>query len=164
VQAHLLDVGKVYEEIDEAPAAWLAAQPLGVVATAPLDADGLVNVSPRGHDTFSVLGPRSVGWVDLTGSAVDTIAHLSEKGRICLAGDPLYERVASLHGSHPSTRAVMVVDVGRVSDSCGYGVPVMDLVGERDLLHLSALKRGEEGLQACREEKNAHSLDGLRGL
>jgi hypothetical protein len=56
------------------------------------------------------------------------------------------------------------VDVERVSDSCGYGVPVMDLVGERDLLRLNALKRGEDGMQAYRAEKNAHSLDGLPGL
>jgi hypothetical protein len=179
-------MGKVYEQIDETLAAWMMAQPLWFLATAPLDAEGLVNVSPRGHDTFSVLGPLTVGWVDLTGSGVETIAHLREngricvmfasfdqrprivrlhgRGRVCLAGDPLYEQVVSAHPAHPATRAVIVVDVERVSDSCGYGVPVMDLIGERDLLRLNALKRGEDGMQAYRAEKNAHSLDGLPGL
>jgi hypothetical protein len=77
-------MGKVYEQIDETLAAWMMAQPLWFLATAPLDAEGLVNVSPRGHDTFSVLGPLTVGWVDLTGSGVETIAHLRENGRICV--------------------------------------------------------------------------------
>jgi hypothetical protein len=179
-------MGKVYDDIDETLAAWLVAQPLWFVATAPLSADGLVNVSPRGHDSFSVLGPLQVAWVDLTGSGVETIAHLRENGRICLLfasfdkrprlvrlhgrgtvhleGDPVHARVVGQHPTHPGTRAVILVDVERVSDSCGYGVPVMDVVGERDLLRLNAVKRGPDGMQAYRDEKNARSLDGLPGL
>jgi predicted pyridoxine 5'-phosphate oxidase superfamily flavin-nucleotide-binding protein len=179
-------VGKVYDVIDEALAEWIAAQPLFFVATAPLSADGLVNVSPRGHDTFSVLGPRLVAWVDYTGSGVETIAHLRENGRICvmfcsfaarprivrlhgrgrvaLPGDAVFDDVVARHPEHPGTRAVAVVDVERISDSCGYGVPVMELVGERELLRLSGEKRGPEGLAAYRAEKNARSLDGLPGL
>ena len=156
------------------------------MATAPLAADGHVNVSPRGHDSLSVLGPHRVAWVDYTGSGVETIAHLRENGRICLMfnsfdqrprivrlhgtgvvrlpGEPEYDEVVRLHPSHPSTRAVIDVDVHRVSDSCGYGVPVMEVVGERDLLRLSADKRGPEGLVAYRAEKNRESLDGLPGL
>src|SRR3954463_7389154 len=156
------------------------------VATAPLDADGRVNVSPRGHDTFSVLGPHRVGWVDYTGSGVETIAHLRENGRVCLMFCSFTKRprVVRLHGhrrvalpgeggsdegvarhpDHPSTGAVVVVDVERVSDSCGYGVPVMDLVGERDLLRLGAARRGPEGLAAYRSKNNATSIDGLPGL
>jgi hypothetical protein len=179
-------MGKVFDGIDDTLRAWIAAQPMWFVATAPLSADGHVNVSPRGHDTFSVLGPRRVGWVDYTGSGVETIAHLRENGRVCvmfcsydarprivrlhglgqvwLPGDPSYDEVVALHPAHPSTRAVVTVDVDRVSDSCGYGVPVMTLVGERDLLRLSADKRGPEGLAAYRAEKNAVSIDGLPGL
>jgi hypothetical protein len=156
------------------------------VATAPLAASGHVNVSPRGHDTFSVLGPHRVGWVDYTGSGVETIAHLRENGRVCvmfcsydarprivrlhgrgrvwLPGSPSYDEVVALHPPHPSTRAVVTVDVDRISDSCGYGVPVMTVEGERDLLRLSAQKRGPEGLAAYRAEKNAVSIDGLPGL
>ena len=179
-------MGKVYDGIDEALSAWIAAQPMWFVATAPLAADGHVNLSPRGHDSFSVLGPHRVAWVDYTGSGVETIAHLRENGRICLMfcsfgprprivrlhgrgtvalpGEPAYDEVVARHPEHPSTRAVVVVDVERVSDSCGFGVPVMDLVGERDLLRLAGERRGPDGLAAYRAEKNATSLDGLPGM
>jgi hypothetical protein len=179
-------VGKTYDGIDDELAEWLQAQPLWFVGTAPLAADGHVNVSPRGHDTFSVLGPHRVGWVDYTGSGIETIAHLRENGRICLMfcsygerprivrlhgratvampGEPAYDEVVSRHPPHPSTRAVVIVDVERVSSSCGFGVPVMDLVGERDLLRQGAERRGPEGLAEYRATKNAHSIDGLPGL
>jgi hypothetical protein len=179
-------VGKIFDGIDDALATWIAAQPLWFVATAPLAADGRVNVSPRGLDTFSVLGRHRVGWVDLTGSGVETLAHLRENGRVCvmfasydtrprivrlhgtgsvaLPGEPAFDDVVARHPAHPSARAVVVVDVERVSDSCGFGVPVMEMVGERDLLRLSAEKRGPAGLAAYRAEKNAVSIDGLPGL
>lgn len=145
-----------------------------------------VNVSPRGQDTLSVLGSHRVGWVDYTGSGVETIAHLRENGRItlmfcsydarprivrlhghgtvALPGEAAYEQVVALHPAHPSTRAVVLVDVERVSDSCGYGVPVMEVVGERDLMRLTAQKKGPEGLAAYRAQHNAVSIDGLPGL
>jgi hypothetical protein len=179
-------VGKLYDGIDDDLAGWLDRQPLWFVATAPLAADGHVNVSPRGHDTFSVLGPRRVAWVDFTGSGIETVAHLRENGRICLMfcsfdhrprivrlhghgtvalpGESLYDDVVARHPAHPSTRAVIVVDVDRVSDSCGFGVPAMELVGERDLLRLGAEKRGPDGLAAYRAANNATSIDGLPGI
>src|SRR4051812_17019035 len=107
------------------------------VATAPLASEGHVNVSPRGHDTFSVLGRHRVGWVDYTGSGVETIAHLRENGRVCLMFcswgarpriarlqgrgwvwlrvSPSYDEVGAPPPPHPSTRAVVTVDVTRVS-------------------------------------------------
>jgi hypothetical protein len=179
-------MGKVFDGIDEALATWISAQPMWFLATAPVAVDGFVNVSPRGHDSFSILGEHRVGWVDYTGSGVETIAHLRENGRICvmfasfdqrprivrlhgrgivaLPGEAAYEEVVALHPAHPGTRAVVVVDIERVSDSCGYGVPVMDFVGERDLLRLSAEKRGPEGMDSYRAQKNATSIDGLPGL
>ena len=153
---------------------------------APLTADGHVNVSPRGHDSLTILGPHRVAWVDYTGSGVETIAHVRENGRICLmfASFDRRPRVVRLHGrgcialpgepacvdvvgrcpAHPSTRAVVIVDVERVSDSCGYGVPVMDLVEERDLLRLFADKKGPDGMDGYRALKNTTSIDGLPGL
>lgn len=179
-------MGQVFDGIDEALSAWITAQPMWFVATAPLDPGGHVNLSPRGHDSFSVLGPHRVGWVDYTGSGAETIAHLRENGRVtlmwcsygprprivrlhgrgsvALPGEPAYDEVVARHPAHPSTRAVVVVDVRRVSDSCGFGVPVMELVGERDLLRLGAEKRGPDGLAAYRAERNAVSLDGLPAL
>ncbi|MCW2681675.1 MAG: pyridoxamine 5-phosphate oxidase [Frankiales bacterium] len=179
-------MGQVFDGIDDELATWIAAQPVWFVGTAPLSGDGLVNVSPRGIDTLSVLGTHRLGWLDLTGSGVETIAHLRENGRICLMwcsfdrrarvvrvhghgrvalpGEPDFDEVVALHPPHPSTRAVVVVDVERVSDSCGFGVPVMDLVEERDLLRPSAEKRGPEGLAEYRATRNATSLDGLAGM
>jgi len=179
-------VGRTYDGIDEDLAGWLTRQPLWFVGTAPLSPDGHLNVSPRGHDTLSVLGRQRVAWVDLTGSGIETIAHLRENARICLMfcsfdhrprivrlhgrgtvvlpGEPIFDEVVARHPSHPSTRAVVVVDVQRVSDSCGFGVPVMEVVGERDLLRLSAEKRGPEGLATYRAERNALSIDGLPGF
>lgn len=179
-------MGNVFDSIDDALAAWIESQPLWFVATAPLSPDGHVNVSPRGHDTISVLGPRMVAWVDLTGSGVETIAHIRENGRICLMfasfdarprivrlhggasvslpGERDFELVTSRHPAHPSTRAVIVVKVTRISDSCGWGVPIMEVREERDLLQLQAEKKGPENMAEYRKQKNDFSIDGLIGL
>jgi len=124
--------------------------------------------------------------VDYTGSGIETLAHLQENGRIALLfcsfdtrprlvrlhgrgtvhrpGEPAFEEVVALHPAHPSTRAVVTVDVDRISDSCGYGVPRMDVVGNRDLMRLHADKRGPAGMADYRSSKNAVSIDGLPGL
>jgi len=179
-------MAKVHDGISDELARWISAQHVFFVATAPLAADGHVNLSPRGLDCFSVLGARRVAWVDLVGSGVETIAHLQEngrvvlmwcafdgppkivrlhgRGRVCLPGTPEYDEVTALHPPHLSTRAVIVVDVERVSDSCGYGVPLMDFVGPRDQLQRWAEHKGPEGIATYVSEKNAVSLDGLKGL
>lgn len=180
-------MGKVLPEIDGPLARWLEAQPVFFVATAPLSCDGLLNCSPKGTaGTFVVLGPRRVAYLDLTGSGIETVAHLRENGRIVVmfcafAGRP---NVVRLHGTgtaltvedeefaallprfseHPGVRAIVVVDLARISDSCGYAVPRMDYVAERDVLDLSAIKKGPERVAAYRAERNARSLDGLPGL
>ena len=179
-------MGKVFDGIDDVLASWISAQPMWFLATAPLGINGRVNVSPRGHDCFSILGAHRVGWVDYTGSGVETVAHLRENGRICvmfasfdhrprvvrlhgrgivgLPGEAAYEELMALHPAHPSTRAVVVVDVERVSDSCGYGMPVMNFVEERDLLRLTAERKGPMGMESYRAHHNAASIDGLPGL
>ena len=180
-------MGKLFEAIDEKLQRWIEDQPMWFTATAPLAADGHVNVSPRGGDSFSVLGPRRVGWVGYTGSGIETIGHLRENGRICvmftsfdhrprigrlhgqgqvhLPGTKAFEEVVALHPPNPSTRAVITVDVHRVSDSCGWGVPVMDVrTDERDLIRRNAEKKGPDGMEAYRVRKNTRSVDGLPGL
>lgn len=180
-------MGKVHEQIDDRLASWLAAQPMFVVATAPLAADGLVNASPKGGSgTFAVLGPTTVAYLDLTGSGVETIAHLRENGRIVLMfmafegrpqivrlhgrghvmvpDDPDFAELVKKFPSHPGARAVIVVDVDRIADSCGYAVPRLDYVADRDVLDLWAKKKGPEGVAAYQAEHNAVSLDGLPGL
>ena len=165
---------------------FIREQKLFFVATAPLDAAGHVNVSPKGLDTFRILGPTTVAYVDLTGSGVETIAHVRENGRIVLMfcafeGPPKILRLhghgrvveasseelgelAELFPAHRSMRSIIVVEISRVSESCGYGVPLMTYVGERSQLQEWARKKGPEGLAAYRKQKNRVSVDGLRGM
>jgi predicted pyridoxine 5'-phosphate oxidase superfamily flavin-nucleotide-binding protein len=180
-------MGSLYDVIDARMGKFIRTQPVFFVATAPLDASGHVNCSPKGNDgAFAVLGERRVAYLDFTGSGIETIAHLKENGRIvvmfCAFGGP--PRIVRLHGrgevvplgdprfdellvhfeSRSGARAVIVVDVERISDSCGYGVPVMDFQRHRDNLdHWVETKGGEPGLIAYRAEKNALSVDGLPG-
>jgi hypothetical protein len=177
-------VGRVLDEITDELAAFLEAQPVFFVATAP--ADGRINLSPKGLDTFAVLDSRTVAYLDLTGSGVETISHLRENGRITLmfcafAGKPnivrLYGRGEVLPVDGPEgeiladrfpgiagARSVIRVAVDRVSTSCGYGVPLMEYEGPRARLTEWAESKGPEGLVAYRAEKNAASIDGLPGL
>lgn len=179
-------MGTVYDEIDDALAGFLMAQHVFFVATAPLAADGHVNLSPKGLDDFRVLGPRQVAYLDRTGSGVETIAHLRENGRIVLMfcafegpprivrlhgrgeavrpGDPRYDALAANFEAREGARSIVVADVRRVSDSCGYGVPKMDFVENRRQLDSWARKKGDDGVAAYQAERNAFSLDGLPGL
>jgi hypothetical protein len=179
-------MGKTYDEISPHLAAWIAQQRMFFVATAPTSGDGLVNCSPKGMDTFRILGPREVAYLDLTGSGVETIAHLRENGRIVImfcafTGPP---NIARLHGrgeviesehaefaglqsnfpDHAGARAIIRVRLDRIGDSCGYAVPHYEYAGERDALLQWAEKKGPAGLADYRVQKNAHSLDGLPGL
>ncbi len=182
-----------YDTIDEHLAGWIARQPLFFVGSAPLAQDGHVNVSPKGPiGSLRVLGPTTVAYLDIYGSGAETIAHLRENGRIVVmlcafSGPP---RIVRLHGrgellcpgddgfdalleeaafEDPSIpearRAIVRVEVTRIADSCGYGVPLMEYEGQRPHSTLSARKRvrtmGVEGYAAFAAERNAESLDGL---
>jgi len=172
--------------IDEAARRFIEAQRIFFVASAPLEAAGHVNISPKGLDTFRILGPNTVAYLDFNGSGVETIAHLRENGRIVLMfcafqGPPNIFRLyghgrviepqdaefAALAGNFPvyeHTRSIIVVEVDRVTDSCGYGVPLFEYKGERRQLELWAEKRGEEGLKDYRAQKNRQSIDGVPGI
>jgi hypothetical protein len=181
-------MGKQYPGIDGRLREWIEAQHVFFVATAPLSAAGHINVSPRGlRDTFRVVDEHTVAWLDLTGSGAETIAHLRENGRIVVMfcgfeGPP---KIVRLHGrghvvtpeddgwaetaapfgdAHPGVRAVIVVDVTRVSDSCGYAVPTLAFEAERDILDRANGGKGEAKLVRYRAEKNAASIDGLPAL
>jgi hypothetical protein len=185
-------VAKVYDGVDETMAAWIERQPVFFVATAPLSADGLVNLSPKGTiGTFRVVDEHTFAYLDMTGSGIETIAHLRENGRICvmfcafegrpniirlhgtgrvvLADEPEFD--AALAGFGEAARArrrylrgVVVVDITRVSDACGYAVPLMDLVEERETLDAVWQSRDDARIARYHAEKNATSLDGLAGL
>jgi hypothetical protein len=177
-------MGRTYDEIDDALAQFLRAQHVFFVGTAPADG-GHVNVSPKGLDTFAVLGPRTVAYLDLTGSGIETIAHVRENGRITLLfcafeGPPrivrLYGRgrlvplespefaaLAPRFGDYASARAIIEVTLDRIADSCGYGVPRYSYDGERTQLLDWAAHKTPAGVAAYRDERNATSIDGLPG-
>ena len=179
-------MGKIRSEIDDVARRFIEAQHVFFVASAPLDAGGHVNLSPKGLDTFRILGPTTVAYVDFNGSGVETIAHLKENGRIVLMfcafqGPPdifrLYGhgRVVEAHEAEfallaesfptcENARSIIVVELTRVTDSCGYGVPLFKYEGEREQLQAWACNRGPERLKAYREEKNQRSIDGLPGV
>ncbi len=183
-------MGRVYDEITDELVRWLEAQPVFFVATAPSDPETHVNVSPRGLDTFRVLDPNRVAWLDLTGSGVETIAHLraggSAGGRITLMfcafdgqprilrlhghgrvhelGDEAYEELHPHFPELPGERAIVDVGVSRVASSCGFGVPRMELLGAREQLVASAERKGPEKMAEYRASKNTLSIDGLPGL
>lgn len=179
-------MARVYDGISDELRAFLERQPMFFVATAPLAADGHVNVSPKGLDgTFAVLGRYRVAYLDLTGSGIETVAHVRENGRITLmfcafdgparivrlfgrgevvtCEEPGFEEMASRFPELPGARAVITVALDRVSDSCGYGVPKMALVEQRERLLDWADARGDDGLATYRAERNATSIDGLPG-
>jgi len=186
-------MGKIFDGIDEGLARWIAQQPLYFVASAPLDADGHVNVSPKGPiGTLRVLDASTVAYLDLVGSGAETIAHVRENGRIVVmfcafqgpprivrlhgraeilaAGDPGFaELLARCELEQPEVaaarRAVVLVHVTRVADSCGYGVPLMGYEGQRPHMDAWAQKKvrvgGPEALLDYQREKNSLSIDGL---
>lgn len=176
-------MAKLYDQITEELAAFIAAQPLFFVASAPLDAAGHVNLSPKGLDCLRVLAPQRVAYVDLTGSGNETSAHLAENGRITLmfcafAGPPrilrLYgqgrtvlpetadwQELAPLFPAYPGARQIIVAEISRVQTSCGFAVPLMDYRGQRDTLIRWAEAKDEAGITAYQQQKNAVSIDGL---
>lgn len=178
-------MGKLHEAIDPKLSDFLRAQHVFFVATAPTGG-GHVNVSPKGLDGLRVLGPHEVAYLDHVGSGAETIAHVRENGRITLMfcafdGPPkivrLYGRgrvvepqdaeFAALRSKFTSSshaRAVLVIAVERIADSCGYGVPLMRFEGERTQLVDSAERKGPDGLREYQREKNRTSLDGLPAL
>jgi hypothetical protein len=178
-------MGKVYESLTAELQGWLAQQKVFFVATAPLAQDGHINCSPKGGDTFRVLGEREVAYLDLTGSGIETAAHVQENGRIvimfCAFNGP--PKIVRLHGKgeviYPNNsdfarlqrcfaeragvRAIIRVSLTRVSDSCGHGVPLMEFVVDRDLLDKWSMAKGPQRLREYRSTKNGVSIDGIPG-
>lgn len=175
-----------FNTLDNELRQWINAQQMFFVATAPLDADGIVNCSPKGLDSFRVIDERTVAYLDLTGSGAETIAHLKENGRLCImfcafAGAPKilrlqgtgsvllpesadYQSLIGLFPETPGARAIIRLDIRRIADSCGYGVPEYEFKKERPTLVKWAEKKGADGVRAYQQENNTKSLDGLPGI
>ncbi len=176
-------MSKQRECIDSELGDWIRRQKIFFVATAPLSASGHVNMSPKGGDTFRILGPMEVVYQDYTGSGAETAAHLRENGRIVimfcafegpprimrlhgrgtviLPEHPRHAELAALFPAHPGTRAFVQVAVTRVSTSCGFAVPFMDFREHRDELDCWSAARDSSKHEEYRAAKNQKSIDGL---
>jgi Pyridoxamine 5'-phosphate oxidase len=179
-------MGNVYDRIDDKLAAFIEKQHLFFVGTAPDSPEGHLNVSPKGLDTFRILGPTSVAYLDLTGSGIETVAHLPQNARITILfcafegrplivrlygrgqvvepGDDTWDDLIAEFPEYPGIRSVIVVDVDRVADSCGFAVPLYEYKGERSQLIAYAEKKGPAGMERYKAEKNKTSIDGIAGL
>ncbi len=179
---------KVYEEITPKLEAFIKAQKVYFVATAPLSDDGHINLSPKGYDSVTVLGPNEIAWLDVGGSGIETMAHLKENGRIVVMfcafegaplilrlfgkgeaiqfDDPRFPDLLAKFPKFDKARAIVTVKLDRIQDSCGWGVPFMDFREERDQLKRYAdnEKMTAEAWAEKYYTKNAESIDGLTGV
>ncbi|MER7751452.1 pyridoxamine 5'-phosphate oxidase family protein [Kitasatospora sp. NPDC097643] len=181
-------MSKVFPALDEELRRFIEAQPMFFVGTAPSGSDGRVNISPKGYrDTFTIVDDHTVAYLDLSGSGAETIAHLRQNGRIVVmfCSFDRRSRIVRLHGhgrvvrpdepefaevgatfnlDHPGKRAIIVIEVERISDSCGYSVPYMELKGERPVLDKVQATHSADQWEHRTAEENAHSIDGLPAL
>jgi hypothetical protein len=176
-------MGKFFDSMMEHVQDFIRAQHVFFVGSAPLSAEGHVNISPKGLDSFRILSSNKVAYLDLTGSGNETSAHLEENGRITLmfcAFDgppnvvrlfgqgrtvvptmPEWDELSVLFPTYPGIRQIIMVEVTRVGTSCGYAVPFFEYQGERETLFRWAEKKGDDGLEKYRHDKNRKSMDGL---
>lgn len=176
-------MGKLFSEILPVHEEFIKKQKIFFVGSAPLDVEGHVNISPKGHDVLRILSSTEVAYLDLTGSGNETSAHMDENGRITilfmayegspmilrlygkgeviLSGTPRWEELIGHFDLIPGARQIIYAKLHAVKTSCGFSVPFYQYEGERDTLKQWAVKKGEEGLKTYHQEKNTISMDGL---
>jgi hypothetical protein len=170
-----------YKQLTPEIKQFITTQKVFFVATAPTK--GRINLSPKGMDTFRVLSPKRVIYLDITGSGNETAAHLMDNGRITIMfcsfdkaariarlyghGRPVHPRDANwseylaVFPPEPGVRQIMEIDIESAMTSCGYGVPWMENPSERDTLRKYWEKRDEHTLTAYQHKENERSIDGL---
>jgi hypothetical protein len=176
-------MAKFYDSISESLQQFIEAQHMFFVASAPLSVEGHVNLSPKGMDSLRILSSNHVAYIDLIGSGNETSAHIREngritlmwcafsgkpdivrlygKGRVVLPSDSEWAELNSLFPNYVNTRQIITAEIYMVQTSCGYAVPLMEFVSDRDTLTRWAEAKGEEGLLNYVCEKNIESIDGL---
>jgi hypothetical protein len=180
-------MAKFYDRLEDKHVAFIKAQKMFFVATAPLSDAGRVNLSPKGYDSFRVIGPNRVAYADLGGSGAETLAHVRENGRITFMfcayegaanimrlygrgqvmqfNDPGFsDEIAKFPPGHERARDIIFADITAVQDSCGWAVPFMEYKGERDQLRRYIENKPLEEWHESRLTKNATSIDGLPAL
>ena len=176
-------MGKLHHSIKTPHEEFIEKQHIFFVSTAPLSGDGRVNLSPKGLDCFKVLSEKQVGYMDLISSGNETSAHTLENGRITimfcsfdgapnilrlygkgftvLPGTAEWEQYSPHFKLYPSTRQLIIADIDLVQTSCGFGVPLYEYTGERDIHFEWAEKKGAGGLLEYIQQNNLKSLDNL---
>lgn len=181
-------MGKIYDHLDDKLIAFIEAQKIFFVATAPLSADGHINMSPKGYDSFKIIDANTVAYLDLGGSGIETQAHVQENGRIVLMfcafegpalilrlwgqgeavsfDQPEFPELLKLFPDFDKARAIIRIKLTRIQDSCGWGVPFYDFTGPRDQLKRYHDHQAERGADIAEKyySNNAASIDGLPGL
>jgi hypothetical protein len=176
-------MGKVYSSILPQHEEFIRKQRIFFVGSAPLSADGHVNISPKGHDVLRIFSPNEVAYLDLTGSGNETSAHLIDngrmtfmflafegppmilrlygKGKVVLPDSPEWNDMAKHFDILPGYRQIIHAEIETVKTSCGFSVPFYSYMGERDTLQQWAMNKSEQGLEEYRKEKNTISMDGI---
>ncbi len=179
-------MSKTYDHLDETLVAFIRAQRMFFVATAPLSGEGSVNVSPKGYDSLALIDERTVAYLDLGGSGAETLAHVRENGRITLMfcafegaanilrlygkgrpvafDEPEFAELKALFPTFERARAIVVVEITRIADSCGWGVPIYEFKEEREQLRRHVDHRPFDDWAERRYAANAVSIDGLPAL
>lgn len=179
-------MGKIYNELNNQLRELIESQHVFFVATAPTSPEGHINLSPKGLDSFKVLDAKTVAYLDLVGSGIETVSHLRENGRIVIMfceftgaakivrlygrgrvvepQDADWQSLAPKFPEYLGARSIIVVDLERVADSCGWGVPRYEYVGERSQLVDYCEQKGPEKLAEYKAKNNGQSIDGLPGL
>jgi Pyridoxamine 5'-phosphate oxidase len=170
-----------FDQLDEKLTKFIGEQKMFFTASAPIS--GRINLSPKGIDSFRVFDDKTVAYLDLTGSGNETAAHIYENGRLTImfcsftdkplilrlygrgevvsnGGDKwkLYEKAFE---HYYGERQIILLNVESVQTSCGFGVPVYELIEERKTLINWAEGKDEEKIEAYWRQKNLSSIDGL---
>jgi hypothetical protein len=179
-------MSNTYERLDDRLIDFIRRQKMFFVATAPLAAEGSINVSPKGYDSFAIIDNSTVAYLDLGGSGIETHAHLRENGRITLMfcafegpanilrlygqgetvsfDEPGFDDKLKLFPGFERARGVVTVHITRVMDSCGWGVPFFEFKSEREQLRRWIDNKPYDEWAERRYVSNASSIDGLPGL
>ena len=173
-------MGKQYQVLSEQLINFINDQKMFFVATA--GAETRINLSPKGLDTFHIIDPSRVIWLNLTGSGNETAAHVLEQPRMTIMfcafedkplilrlygqaraiyeGDDDWDRYFDLINHTGGARQIFELTIEMVQSSCGFGVPLYEYQGQRELLDKWSSLKKKEDLKAYWEKKNSTSIDG----
>ncbi len=179
-------MGKTFAKLDDKLIAFIKAQKMFFVATAPQGSGGHVNVSPKGYDCFKIIDNMTTAYLDMGGSGIETLAHIKDNGRITIMfcafegkanilrlygrakavsfDEPGFKDKLALFPNFQRARSIITINITRIQDSCGWGVPFYEFKGERDQLERTIANRSLDEWKTHRRNTNAESIDGLEGL